>query len=62
MEQSDLDFWTTEAMIQYGGSFVRALGHLYRKGDRINKAALKTTFPKYWKQYGSDDMIKRVKD
>lgn len=45
------DFDITAAMIQYGGSFVQALGKLYRLADSRNQARLKLAFPDYWKQY-----------
>ncbi len=41
----------TEAMIKYGGSFVKGLGELHRKADDINKIRLKKAFPEYWAEY-----------
>jgi len=43
----------TEAMIQYGGSFVATLGTLYRKGDPINQARLKAASPDFWAEYAA---------
>lgn len=45
------DYEITDAMISYGGGFVNALGHLYRRADEINKAKLRMAFPEYWEQY-----------
>jgi len=39
------------AMINYGGSFVNALGNAVRYADPDNLARLKAAFPHYWKQY-----------
>lgn len=51
MMSYDKDWWTTEAMIQKGGSFVRDLGRLYRKADSDNQARIRSTWPEYWKKY-----------
>ena len=49
---SDLtDYEVTEAMIQFGGSFVRGLGELYRRADEHNKAKLRMAFPEYFAEY-----------
>lgn len=52
-EESEYDknWWITEAMIRYGGSFVRDLGKLCRHADRQNTAKLRATFPEYWERY-----------
>ena len=48
----------TEAMIRFGGSFVKALGQLYRLGDEINRHRLKLAFPDFWREY--QDMAERL--
>jgi hypothetical protein len=53
------DWRTMEAMIRFGGSFVRALGEAARCADRGNLAQIKMAFPGYWKQY-SDPMWQQV--
>jgi hypothetical protein len=45
------DFAVAEAMLTYGGSFVRALGELCHKADPYNLARLKAAFPEYWVEY-----------
>ena len=50
-EEYDRNFWITEAMILYGGSFVKRLGKLYRIGDGFNQKILQNAFPEYWKRY-----------
>jgi hypothetical protein len=44
-------YWTTEAMMTYGGSFVQTLGLLMRKADPSNLAKLLGAFPDYIKNY-----------
>jgi len=39
------------AMIQYGGSFVKALGKALSHADWINQQKIKNTWPEYWQQY-----------
>lgn len=39
------------AMIRYGGSFVKALGHALIHADQINTWKIKITFEEYWLQY-----------
>lgn len=46
------DHAITEAMLVYGGSFVRALGAACRAADVVNLARLKLAFPDYWSEYG----------
>lgn len=41
----------TVAMVNYGGSFVSALGALWWKADDENRARLKAVFPEYWHTY-----------
>lgn len=45
------DVVTIEAMISYGGSFVRALGEAARRADDDNLLKIKTAFPEYWEKY-----------
>jgi len=45
------DFEITNAMYVYGGSFVSALGTLWRLADDDNRARLKAAFPEYWVEY-----------
>jgi hypothetical protein len=47
------DYEVTEAMIVYGGSFVSALGKLFRLADSDNEARLKAAFPEYWQRYAA---------
>jgi len=42
---------TIEAMMEYGGSFVRKLGAAALVADQENLAKIKTTWPDYWAQY-----------
>ena len=49
MEPTDNEI--TEAMICYGGSFVSALGQLWRKADATNRAKLHAAFWEYWAEY-----------
>lgn len=46
------EVWSVkEAMMTYGGSFVKALGKALEVADSDNQARIKEAFPKYWKQY-----------
>ncbi len=47
------DAYVAEAMIRYGGSFVRALGQLWFMGDELNRTKLKVAFAEYWIKYQS---------
>lgn len=40
-----------EAMIKYGGSFVRCLGHALIHADLNNTKKIKETFREYWGEY-----------
>jgi len=42
---------TIEAMMEYGGSFVRKLGAAALVADTENLAKIKATWPDYWAQY-----------
>ncbi len=53
----DNGWWTEEAMIRHGGSFVQALGRAARHADGDNLRRIKQAFPGYWARYerlGSD--------
>lgn len=45
------NWWVSEAMMTYGGSFVRLLGEALRVADPINSARLREAFPDYWAEY-----------
>lgn len=45
------DYAVTEAMMIYGGSFVRALGQACRAADPENLARVKLAFADYWIEY-----------
>lgn len=47
-----------ETMIQYGGSFVKAMAHAYQLADYDNKRRLQLAFPEYWKEY--DEMTLHI--
>lgn len=47
----DTDFWTIEAMREYGGSFVKALAELASRADNWNLGRIKVCFKTYWKEY-----------
>lgn len=51
-------FELTERMVQYGGSFVQALGICIRRADRTNKQKLLDTFPEYVQEYGPQSKLK----
>ena len=44
-------FHVAEAMINYGGNFVRALGLALKAADPSNCERIKTAFPEYWEKY-----------
>lgn len=45
------DFEIQDAMIRYGGAFVRALAQAAYCADEIDLAKLKDAFPGYWRHY-----------
>lgn len=45
------DYAVIEAMLMYGGGFVRQLAKLYQHADVINQARIKTAFEREWAQY-----------
>jgi hypothetical protein len=48
---NDEDWWTTQAMLVYGGSFVEALARAARLADHENLERIKAAFPDYWNEY-----------
>lgn len=49
----------TRAMVNYGGSFVAALGRLWQIADDDNRARLRDAFPVYFEQYAELVAMKR---
>lgn len=45
------DYDTTDAMLRFGGSFVKQLATLYRLADDDNQQRIKTAWPEYWAKY-----------
>ena len=45
------DLRTIDKMLEYGGSFVRALAEAARHADAVNLQKIKDTWPEYWQQY-----------
>lgn len=45
------DYEIVDAMIQFGGGFVQALGRLFYLADAQNQDRLKKAFPEYWAKY-----------
>lgn len=41
----------SDTMINFGGSFVGALGWAFRRADIVNRARLKAAFSQEWNQY-----------
>ena len=48
---NDRDIWTIDAMEQFGGSFVKAIGAAARMADGFNLRLIKHTWPEYWAEY-----------
>lgn len=59
METVDTEYGVTEAMLNYGGGFVRKLAEAYRAADKDNRTRLRTAFPEYWQQYAELARMKR---
>jgi hypothetical protein len=56
-------YWLIQAMKQYGGSFIRALGEAYRLADTSNRETLRKAFPDYFKLYTAHaEKLKREDD
>ena len=49
----EIDDAILEAMDRYGGSFVVALAHLYRRADADNRATLRGAFARYFEEYAA---------
>ncbi len=49
--KTEEDVRIIDAMIQRGGSFVRALGQAALRADDDNLARIKSTWPEYWEYY-----------
>jgi hypothetical protein len=45
------DHQITDAMLQYGGSFVQQLWRLFRLADDDNRVRLRAAFAEYWTEY-----------
>lgn len=50
MNQDDL-YWTTKAMRQFGGGFIKALAEAMSQADPNNKERIEKAFPDYMIQY-----------
>ena len=61
-ERFERMWWTSEAMIRQGGSFVKVLGKLYRKGDLANQRRLQRSFEVYFKDYAKRGAELRQKE
>ena len=62
---NDEDYYTIEAMSQYGGSFVTSLANLARFADPNNLYKIKMTWSEYWAEYekmGKELKTKRNKN
>ncbi len=51
----DEKFIVQNNMMQYGGSFVKALGKALSHADVENSYKIKEIFPEYWEEYSKDD-------
>jgi hypothetical protein len=40
-----------DAMLKYGGSFVKALAEAYIRGDIHNRRKIRETWSNYWEEY-----------
>ena len=56
------NWFITEAMIRYGGGFVKGLGQLYRIADQINQRKLRAAFPEYWIRYSEISEKKQLRE
>ena len=52
------DFEITDAMLCFGGSFVAALGALWRLADDDNRGRLKAAFEDYFREYAELAQLK----
>lgn len=51
MTNHDRDIAVGNAMIKYGGGFVRALGNALIRADTYNTQVIKDAFPEYFEKY-----------
>ena len=49
---NDSRYWMVQAMLAYGGQFVKALARCYEAADDENAAKLDAAFPEYVATYG----------
>ncbi len=56
------DYWTIQAMIKFGGSFVENLGRAAQHADPKNLEKIKKTWPKYWKHYEREGRSLELKE
>ena len=56
------DWYTSEAMIQEGGSFVSKLGEAFRVADPENRAKIKQAWPEYLEKYAARGRVLRERD
>jgi len=45
------DYWTLQAMLKFGGGFVKCLAKATEHADPINLSKIKATWPEYWAEY-----------
>lgn len=45
------DYWTVQAMKEFGGSFVKALADAFFSADDHNRHLIKETWPGPWEHY-----------
>ena len=50
LEQEEVNK-VSKNMIEYGGSFVKAIGEALKFADQVNQNKVKTAFPIYWDKY-----------
>ena len=50
-DEKNQDFWTRQAMIKHGGSFVRSLAICMEHADAVNYAKLSAMFPELLEEY-----------
>jgi hypothetical protein len=48
-----------DAMIQYGGGFVRHLAEAWIRADKDNDRRLREAFPHYWQQYADTVKLRK---
>ena len=44
-------FYVQEAMLAYGGGFIKGLGEALSHADPVNVEKIKANWPGYWKEY-----------